>query len=59
MSAGLLTHPQVQAEGLVTEIESGYGPIIVAAPHWRFEKTPTTPIRRAPTTRRTPGRGGW
>jgi crotonobetainyl-CoA:carnitine CoA-transferase CaiB-like acyl-CoA transferase len=44
----LQQHPQVQANQLLTVIDSQWGPMYSAAPHWRFSKTPAAITRPAP-----------
>ncbi|MBO9354656.1 hypothetical protein GG851_11710 [Bordetella petrii] len=43
-----LRDPQIAANGMLTHIDSGYGPVLTQAPHWRFEKTPASIPRPSP-----------
>jgi formyl-CoA transferase len=44
----LLRHPQVQANDMMTVVDSQWGPMHSATPHWRFSKTPATITRPSP-----------
>src|SRR5581483_3316847 len=44
----LQQHPQVQANKMMTIIESQWGPMHSAMPHWRFSKTPAAITRPSP-----------
>lgn len=44
----LRQHPHVQANTMVTVIESQWGAMYSAAPHWQFSKTPAAIARPAP-----------
>ena len=48
LSASLLDHPQAQAEHLVTVLDTPYGAMASALPHWRFDKTEARITRAAP-----------
>ena len=39
LSASLLEHPQARALGLVTVLDTPYGAMASAAPHWRWDRT--------------------
>ena len=49
LSASLLEHPQAQAEDLVTVLDTPYGAMASARPHWRFDKTEARITRAAPS----------
>lgn len=44
----LLQHPQVRANAMMTVVDSQWGPINSAPPHWRFNKTPASITRPSP-----------
>ena len=48
LSASLLEHPQAIAEDLVTVLDTPYGGMASARPHWRFDKTEARITRAAP-----------
>ena len=48
LSASLLEHPQAQAQNLVTVLDTPYGAMASAQPHWRFDKTEARITRPAP-----------
>ena len=48
LSASLLEHPQAQAQDLVTVLDTPYGAMASAQPHWRFDKTEARITRPAP-----------
>ena len=48
LSDGLLAHPQVQAEDLLTVLDTPYGAMPSAQPHWRFDKIEARITRAAP-----------
>ena len=48
LSAGLLEHPQAQAEDVVTVLDTPNGAMPSAQPHWRFDKTEARITRAAP-----------
>jgi crotonobetainyl-CoA:carnitine CoA-transferase CaiB-like acyl-CoA transferase len=51
LSASLLAHPQVQAAGMMSVIDTPWGDMATAEPHWRFDRT------RARITRPSPAQG--
>lgn len=48
LSAGLLAHPQVQAEGMMSVLDTPWGAMATAEPHWRFDKTRPCITRPSP-----------
>jgi crotonobetainyl-CoA:carnitine CoA-transferase CaiB-like acyl-CoA transferase len=44
----LQQHPQVQANEMLTIVDSQWGPMHSATPHWRFSKTPAAITRPSP-----------
>ncbi|MYA20739.1 MAG: CoA transferase [Chloroflexi bacterium] len=48
LSASLLEHPQAIAEDLVTVLDTPYGGMASAKPHWRFGETEARITRAAP-----------
>ena len=56
LSASLLEHPQAIAEDLVTVLDTPYGAMASAKPHWRFSKTEARIARAAPRSANTPRR---
>jgi CoA:oxalate CoA-transferase len=48
LGASLREDPQVQAERLVTDLDSHWGPMLTAQPMWRFDKTEARITRPAP-----------
>jgi formyl-CoA transferase/CoA:oxalate CoA-transferase len=48
ISDGLLAEPQVQAEDLVTMLDTPYGQMASAQPHWHFDKTEARITRFSP-----------
>lgn len=48
LSASLLTHPQIQAEHLMSVLDTPWGRMATAEPHWRFDKTEARINRPSP-----------
>jgi crotonobetainyl-CoA:carnitine CoA-transferase CaiB-like acyl-CoA transferase len=48
LSASLLAHPQIQAEGLMSVLDTPWGDMATAEPHWRFDKTRACISRPSP-----------
>lgn len=48
LSASLLAHPQVQAEGMMSVLDTPWGAMATAEPHWRFDKTRPRITRPSP-----------
>jgi crotonobetainyl-CoA:carnitine CoA-transferase CaiB-like acyl-CoA transferase len=48
LSASLLAHPQVQAERMVSVLDTPWGAMATAEPHWRFDKTRPRITRPSP-----------
>ncbi len=48
VSYTLLQHPQVQANNMLTEIDTQWGTMFSATPHWQFSKTPAVITRPSP-----------
>ena len=48
LSASLLAHPQAQAEGVISVMDTPWGRMATAEPHWQFDKTDTHINRPAP-----------
>lgn len=48
VSHALFRHPHVQANNLMTVVESQWGAMYSATPHWQFNKTPAAITRPSP-----------
>ncbi len=48
LSDGLLANPQAQAEGVITVMDTPWGAMATAQPHWRFDKTEARITRPSP-----------
>ncbi|MBI2762002.1 MAG: CoA transferase [Chloroflexi bacterium] len=48
LSASLLNEPQVQAEHMMSVMDTPWGDMATAEPHWRFNKTPARITRPSP-----------
>jgi crotonobetainyl-CoA:carnitine CoA-transferase CaiB-like acyl-CoA transferase len=48
LSESLLAHPQAQAEGVISVLETPWGAMATAEPHWRFDKTEARITRPSP-----------
>ncbi len=48
LSASLLAHPQAQAEGVISVLDTPWGPMATSEPHWHFDKTQPRISRPSP-----------
>jgi crotonobetainyl-CoA:carnitine CoA-transferase CaiB-like acyl-CoA transferase len=48
LSDSLLAHPQAQAEGVISVLDTPWGPMATSEPHWHFDKTQARISRPSP-----------